>query len=145
MAFARSTVPIRVREESWEFGLKACQLLQAVFEHGKLVEVAVHGRDKVDQAQGGKGSALPDREHQAGHDNRGGAVRTTAGHRCAGAAPLRWHLATERRIEASDHALRQDLSFGGVSTSSARAYASLGSMAYFHKRLADARKSSRRA
>ena len=42
-----------------KFVLKARQLLQAEFERGKLVEVAVHGRDKVDEAQGGKGSALP--------------------------------------------------------------------------------------
>ena len=47
-----------------EFGLKARQLLQAEFERGEFVEVAMHGRDKVDQAQCGEGSALPaDREH----------------------------------------------------------------------------------
>jgi hypothetical protein len=66
--------------------------------------VAVHGRDKVDQAQGCEGSALPaDCEHEARHDNRGGAVRPTASHRRAGATPLRWDLATERRVEAGDH------------------------------------------
>ena len=118
MAFARSTVPMRVREESAsikrpgqgaigrKFVLKARQLLQAEFERGKLVQVAVHGRDEVDEAQGGEGSACPaDREHQPRHDDGGGAVRTTAGDRRAGATPLRWDLATERRGVAGDHAL----------------------------------------
>ena len=58
-----------------KFVLKACQLLQAEFEGGKLVEVAVHGRDDVDEAQGCEGSALPAYcEDQPRHDDRGGAV-----------------------------------------------------------------------
>ena len=117
MAFARSTVPIRVREDSAEhqrpghgaigrkFVLKARQLLQCEFERGKLVHMAVHRRDKVDEPQGGEGSALPgDREHKASHDDRGGAVRTTACDRCAGATPLSWHRGSKRRVEAGDHA-----------------------------------------
>ena len=43
-----------------KFLLKARQLLQAEFERGQLVEVAVHGRDDVDEAQGGEGSAQPE-------------------------------------------------------------------------------------
>ena len=42
-----------------EFGVEAGQLLQAVFERNQLVHVVVRGGDKVDQAQGGEGSALP--------------------------------------------------------------------------------------
>ena len=44
-----------------------------------------------------------DCEHEARHDDGGGAVRTAAGDRRAGATPLRWDLATERRGEAGDH------------------------------------------
>ena len=66
----------------------------------------MHGRDEVDEAQGGEGSALPDREHQARHDDRGGAVRTAAGDRRAGATPLRWDRRAEGRGVAGDHALR---------------------------------------
>ena len=72
--------------------------------------MAVHGRDEVDKAEGCEGPALPgDCEHQAGHDDRGGAVRPTAGDRRAGAAPLRGDLATERRVEASDHEGKQQV------------------------------------
>ena len=63
-------VPIRVRQESASMrgrgkapsgasSFKARQLLQAEFQCGKLVEMAVHGRDEVDEAQGCEGSALP--------------------------------------------------------------------------------------
>ena len=87
-----------------KFVLKARQLLQREFQRGKLIHVAVHRRDNVDKAQCREGSALPaDREHQAGHDDGGGAVRTTASDRRAGATPLRWDLATERRVVAGDH------------------------------------------
>ena len=58
---------------------------------------------KVDEPQCGEGSALPDREHKARHDDRGGAVGTTAGDRRARAPPLRWDLVTERRGIAGDH------------------------------------------
>ena len=37
-----------------------------------------------------------DREHEARHDDGGGAVRTAAGDRCAGATPLRWGRGCER-------------------------------------------------
>ena len=116
MAFARSTVPMRVREESASISgpgtapsgasssSRRASCCKREFERGKLVHVAVHGRDKVDEAQGCEGSALPaDREHQARHDDRGGAVRTAASDRRAGATPLRWDLATERRGVAGDH------------------------------------------
>ena len=43
-----------------EFVLKARQLLQAIFQRGKLVEVAVHGGDDVDEAQGGEGRLCPE-------------------------------------------------------------------------------------
>src|SRR5829696_3750745 len=55
-----------------------------------------HDRDRlrgpnVDEAQGCEGAALPgDCEHQAGHNDGGGAVRTPASDRRAGATPLRW-------------------------------------------------------
>ena len=63
-----------------------------------------NGRDHVDEAQGGKGPACPaDCEHEAGHNDGGGAVRTAASNCCAGASPLRWDLATERRGVAGDH------------------------------------------
>ena len=42
-----------------KFVLKARQLLQREFQRGKLVHVAVHGRDNVDEPQCGEGSALP--------------------------------------------------------------------------------------
>ena len=76
------------------------------FERGKLVEMAVHGRDEVDEAQCGEGPALPaDREHQPRHDDCGGAVRTPASDCRAGATPLRWCHGAERRGVAGDHAL----------------------------------------
>ena len=63
----------------------------------------MQGRDDVDEAQCGEGPALPaDREHQPGHDDGGGTIRATPSDRHAGATPLRWDLATERRIKAGD-------------------------------------------
>ena len=56
----------------------------------------MHGRDEVDEAQGGEGPAQPDREHQASHDDRSGAVRTAASDRRAGAPPLRWDRGYEK-------------------------------------------------
>jgi hypothetical protein len=79
----------------------------AEFERRQVVEVAVRGGDDVDQPQCGEGSARPaDRKHQAGHDDGGGAVRTAAGDRRAGAPPLRWRRGAKWRDEAVDHALR---------------------------------------
>ena len=64
----------------------------------------MRGSDNVDEAKCGKGPALPaDREHQPRYDDGGGAVRTAASDRGAGTTPLRWDLATERRVEAGDH------------------------------------------
>jgi hypothetical protein len=55
----------------------------------------------------GEGPALPgDCEHQASHDDRGGAVRTPARDGRAGAPPLWWRRGAERRGVAGDHALR---------------------------------------
>src|SRR5829696_3176234 len=88
--------------------------------------VAVGGSDNVDEAQCSEASALPrDCEHQAGHDDGGGAVRTTAGDRCAGTAPLRWDLAAIRRGVAGDHALRDPRAiavtlWGGTASAVAR-------------------------
>ena len=118
IAFARSTVPTRVREESasskrpghgaigCKFVLKARQLLKAEFEHGKLIEMAVHGRDEVDEAQRGEGSACP------------AIVNTSRATTIAVARfgtrrrlPRRRHATAvgpgcEGRVEAGDHALR---------------------------------------
>src|SRR5829696_7450593 len=66
--------------------------------------MAVHRRDEVDEPECRESSALPaNRKHKASHDDRGGAVGTTASDRRAGAPPLRWDLATERRGVAGDH------------------------------------------
>ena len=144
MAFARSTVPMRVRQESASMRGPGTapsgaswpsrrQLLQAEFERGKLIEMAVHGRDDVDEAQGCERSALPgDREHQPRHDDRGGAVRTTASNCCAGTAPLRWDRGAIRRGEAGDHALCRP--FGVMSKSSAVSMPQSRLYASFHTR-----------
>src|SRR5215207_6868359 len=72
-----------------------------VLKGGQLVHVAVHGRDEIDEALGCEGSALPaDREHKAGHDDRGSAVRPAASDRCAGTTPLRWRRGAKGRIKA---------------------------------------------
>ena len=63
----------------------------------------MHGRDDLDEAQGAEGSALPDREHRASHDDRRCAVRPAAGHRRAGAPPLGWGRSAERWDVAGDH------------------------------------------